>query len=95
MSTKRKIRRNLIEPPEATELPDAVMQETKSKFADCPIFVLVPVSSGLDPSEVGRKFTEGLDGLMKKAKEPTNKDIIELSATNIDQVGQSALGTEN
>ena len=88
MKLPRKVRRNLTEPPGS---PDAVMQETKSKFADCPIFVLVPVSSGLDPSEVGRKFTEGLDGLMKKAKEPTNKDIIELSATNIDQVGQSAL----
>ena len=79
-------------PPEP---PNAVMVETDTKFNGQKVFILVPISTGIDPKELAGQFTKQLNGLVAISKEPTNRDIIEMSARYIPQLWQSALGTEN
>lgn len=88
----RKVRRNLMEPPEQ---PEAVMVETDTKFHGQKVFILVPISTGIDPKELAQQFTEQLNEVVKVAQSPTNGDIIRMSADAIPTMTGRALSMEN
>lgn len=77
MSKKRRLRRNQQEPPEP---PNAVMVETGKLFGGLKVFILVPISTGLDPKEVARIYEAKIDELTEIAKQPTMRDLVLASA---------------
>lgn len=78
-----------------TELPNAVMQDTGMKFAGLNVFVLVPISSGIDPVGIAEEFKVQLNGLMAIATQPTLKDLAVMSAEAIPKLIKRALESEN
>lgn len=77
------------------ELPEAIMAETETKFHGQKVYILVPVSTGIDPVELARKFTEQLNEVVRVAQSPTNGDIIRMSAEAIPIMIGRALAMEN
>ena len=88
----RKARRKLTKPPEQ---PNAVMVETGTKFAGLQTFVLVPISSGLDPKVMAAEFTKQINKLRAIAAQPDLKELAIMSANNIDKMVSNALESEN
>ena len=91
----RKARRKLRSPPEQPEQPNAVMVETGTMFAGLQTFVLVPISSGLDPKVMATEFTKQINKLRAIAAQPDLKELAIMSANNIDKMKSNALGSEN
>lgn len=85
----RKLRRRMGESPEA------IMVETETKFLGQKVYILVPVSTGIDPKELAIKFTEQLNEVVRVAQSPTNGDIIRMSAEAIPVMIGRALAMEN
>ena len=71
------------------------MAETETKFHGQKVYILVPVSTGIDPVELARKFTEQLNEVVRVAQSPTNGDIIRMSAEAIPIMIGRALAMEN
>lgn len=84
----RKLRRRMGEQPEA------IMVETKTKFLGQKVYILVPVSTGIDPNELAVNFTEQLNEVVRVAQSPTNGDIIRMSADAIPAMIGRALESE-
>ena len=59
------------------------LQEVDVLFGGCKIFIAVPAITGIDPAEMAKAFKEQMDYLRGKAKEPSPREMMDMSIAGI------------
>ena len=68
---------------------DTLVEMTKL-FGGFKVFVLVPALSGVPPEMVQKKYAEQMDMLIERAKQPTPREMFDMSIAGIPSMLASA-----